>query len=220
MRKSLIVILCFISVGSFAQLRLGVKGGFEMAKFFDKGSNQQYFNISNINTIQAGIIVEKDLSNYFFIQSGIGYIQKGGYKQFTGQANSGTTSTLKVNYIQVPINIVYKEKINKHIKGLVSAGFYGAAGISGTEKGFDQTQTGTTNIDYKVQFSNAANYVNGASIVKPLDFGYAFSAGIEYQKFQFTVDFSRGFKSIYPFGTTNFANQTIGLSVAYLLPWK
>lgn len=214
------IFLCFISVGSFAQLRLGVKGGFEMAKFFDKGSDQQYFSISNINTVQLGIIAEKDMSDYFFFQSGIGYIQKGGFKQFTGQANSGTTSTLKVNYIQVPVNIIYKESINKHIKGMVSAGFYGAAGVSGTEKGYDQTMTGTTNIDRKVQFSNAADYVNNATVVKPLDFGYALSAGIEYKKFQFTVDFSRGFKSIYPFGTTNFSNQTLGAEIAYLLPWK
>jgi hypothetical protein len=220
MRKFLIVALCFISVGSFAQLRLGVKGGFEMAKFFDKGSDQQYFSLSNINTIQAGLIAEKDLSDYFFFQSGLGYIQKGGFKQFTGQANSGTTSTLKLNYIQVPVNIVYKESINKHIKGMVSAGFYAAVGISGTEKGYDQTTTGTNNIDRKVQFSNEAVYVNGATVVKPFDFGYNLSAGIEYKKFQFTLDFSRGFKTIYPFGTTNFANQTLGISVAYLMPWK
>lgn len=220
MRKYLMVILCFVSIGSFAQLRLGVKGGFEMAKFFDKGSNQQYFNLSNINTIQAGIIAEKDMSDYFFFQSGIGYIQKGGFKQFTGLANSGTTSTLKVDYIQIPVNIEYKESINKHIKGMVSVGFYGAAGISGTEKGYDQTMTGTVSIDRKVQFSNAADYVNNETVVKPLDFGYDLSAGVEYKKFQFTVDFSRGFKSIYPFGTTNFANQTLGAEVAYLIPWK
>jgi len=220
MKKCLIILLCFISVSSFAQFSIGVKGSFQMAKLFDKGSNQQYYNLTNINTIAAGLVVEKDLNKYFFIQSGIEYNQKGGYKEFTGLAVGGTTSTLKVNYIQVPLHLVYKENINKHIKLLISAGVYGAAGISGTEKGYDQSPSGTTNIDRKVQFTNNTTYVNNTTMVKPLDFGYAFSGGIEWKKFQFTIDFSRGFQSIFPVGSTNFATQTLGISAAYLMPWK
>ena len=191
-----------------------------MAKLFDKGSNQQYYNLSNINTIEAGLVVEKNLNKYFFIQSGVGYNQKGGYKEFTGLATSGSTTTLKVNYIQIPVNILYKENITKSIKLLLSVGFYGAAGISGTEKGFDKTNSGTTTIDRSVQFTNSTTYINNATLVKPVDFGYNLAGGIEWKKFQFTIDFSRGFQSIFPVGTTNFANQTLGLSVAYLLPWK
>ncbi len=220
MKKCLMIIFCFISVSSFSQFSLGVKGSFQMAKLFDKGSNQQYYDLSNINTIQAGLVLEKDLSKYFFIQSGILYTQKGGFKQFTGLAVGGTTSTLKVNYIQVPLNIAYKENINNHIKLLLAAGFYGAVGISGTEKGYDQTPSGTTTVDRKVQFTNSAVYVNNETLVKPVDFGYDVSGGIEWKKFQFTIDFSRGFQSIFPVGSTNFAVQTLGVSAVYLLPWK
>jgi hypothetical protein len=115
---------------------------------------------------------------------------------------------------------MYKENLNKSLKLLIAAGFYGAAGLSGTEKGFDQAPSGTTTIDRNVQFSNSTNYVNNATLVKPLDFGYNLSAGLEFKKFQFTFDYSRGFNSIFPIGSTNFVNETFGLSVAYLLPWK
>ena len=220
MKKCLMIIFCFISVSSFSQFSLGVKGSFQMAKLFDKGSNQQYYDLSNINTIQAGIVLEKDLSKYFFIQSGITYNQKGGYKEYTGLATSGSTTTLKVNYIQVPVNLVYKEKLNKSLKIVVAAGFYGAVGISGTEKGYDKSVSSTTTIDRKVQFTNSAVYVNNETLVKPIDFGYNLSGGVEWNKFQFTIDFSRGFQTIFPVGTTNFSVQTLGVSAVYLLPWK
>ena len=220
MKKCLLIILCFVSLSSFAQLRLGVKGSYQMASLFDKGSNQQYYELSNINTIALGLDVEKDLGKYFFIQSGIKYDQKGGYKKYTNLATSGSTTTLKVNYIEVPVNLVYKEKLNKSLKLILAAGFYGAAGISGTEKGYDQSVSGTNNIDRKVVFTTNTTYVNNQTSVKPVDFGYNLSAGIEWNKFQFTVDFSRGFNSILPVGSTNFANQTLGISVVYLMPWK
>ena len=220
MKKCLMIILCFISVSSFAQLSVGIKGSYQMVSLFDKGSNQQYYDLSNINTIAAGLSVEKNLGKYFSIQSGINYTQKGGFKRYTNLATSGSTTTLKVNYIEVPVNLVYKEKLNKSLQLILAAGLYGAAGISGTEKGYDLTLIGNTTIDRKVQFTNNSTYVNNQTSIKPLDFGYDLSAGIEWNKFQFTADFSRGFNSIFPVGSTNFANQTLGISVAYLMPWK
>ena len=47
---------------------------------------------------------------------------------------------------------------------------------------------------------------------------YSFDA-IMSIKFQFMIEFTRGFKNIYPVGSTNFLNETFGGTVAYLLSW-
>ena len=218
MKKCLIILACLVSISSFGQVNVGLKGTFQMVQFNDQGQNLQYYNISNINTIQAGITVEDNINQYFYLQTGLSYAPKGSFNGYSGLALGGTSATYKINYIQVPLNLLYKENINKSLKLLLSAGFYGAVGVSGTVNGIDQQNIGGNSVvNQNIKFTYDIGYNNNETYVKPIDFGYELSGGVEHKNFQFTLDYSRSFKTIFPIGTTNFRNQTLGISVGYLL---
>ncbi len=222
MKKLVLVMFCFAATNSFAQFKLGIQAGYNASQFIGQGSNQESYHLSSINTFQAGLIAEQALSKNLFFETGLSYIQKGGYKEPTYfTLYKGSTTTTKLNYLQLPLDLAYKANLTKDVKLIVGGGFYIAAGISGTEKGTDNSTGTTTTVDNKVHFTNSSAYASNSTSIKPFDLGYNFNAGIEWKKFQFTANFSRGFKSIIPLsGSTSFLNQTIGISVAYLVPWK
>ncbi|MFZ5977534.1 MAG: outer membrane beta-barrel protein [Hydrotalea flava] len=221
MRKFFLIIFCLCTTASFAQLKLGVEVGYNTSGFIDQGSDIQYFNLSRIPTFQAGIVAEQTLNKHFSASSGLIFFQKGGRKDKTVFATTGASTTSKFNYIQIPLNLQYSIPLNKTLKALVGAGFYGAVGISGTEKGTDEEISGnTTVVNNKVKFSNNPYYTSGTTYVKPLDFGYDVLVGLAYHQFEFKATLTNGFGNIYPTGSTRFANSVIGFTVAYLVPWK
>jgi len=220
MKKLAVVILCFVSVSSFAQLKLGVQAGYNISSFTDKGSDLQYFNLSGISTYQAGLVVEKGLDKHFFLESGLSFVQKGGRKSKTQFATSGSSTTSKFSYLEMPLNLTYKMKLSNAVKAILGAGFYGAVGVSGTEKGTDESVTGNiTTVNNKVKFANNPYYSSNTTYVKPFDFGYNILGGIEWKSFQFMLTLSNGFGNIYPTSSTKFANSVFGVSVAYLVPY-
>jgi hypothetical protein len=58
-----------------------------------------------------------------------------------------------LNYIQIPLNIEYKIPYQKNWNSIIGTGLYGAAGLSGTEKGSDEVISGNiTPLDNTVKF--------------------------------------------------------------------
>jgi hypothetical protein len=228
MRKFITMILCVVSVTTFGQLKLGIEGGYNISQFSQKGSNQQYYDLSNINGFNVGIVAEEKLRKHFFLQTGLSFTEKGSEKITTSYANSGASTTIKLNYLELPLNLVYKLKLNHSVTALLGAGFYGAMGISGTEKGANTIKdpnTGTivpvSEINNKVKFSNNTTQVdNNITYVEPIDMGYNVLAGLEWKNFQFKASLNNGFTSIYPTGSTTFHNNVYSFSIAYLMPWN
>ena len=218
---------CLVTVSSFGQFKLGIQAGYQSAQSIDKGNDQQYYSLSSISTFEAGIVAEQPLSKHLFFETGLTYAEKGNSKSPTIYATSGSTTgvgsttTTKIDYLQIPLNLAYKTDLNKNVKLIIESGFYIARGISGSEKGTDKSNLGViTTVDKKIQFTSNNDNSSNNTLIKPFDIGYNFNAGIEWNKFQFMANFSRGFGNIYPVGTTSFSNQTIGITVAYLMPWK
>jgi hypothetical protein len=223
MRKLVTIILCFISVTTFAQLKLGIEAGYNVSQFTSKGGNSQFFFLSNLNTFQAGLVGEEKLNKHFFLQAGVSFTQKGSVKDATQYAVGGGPSTIvKLNYIQIPVNMFYKIKLNSSLKALLGAGLYGAFGISGSDKGtsIDATTGSESQVNNKVRFQNNTIYVAGITYIKPFDIGYNLVAGLEWKNLQFKATINDGFKNIYPSGDTEFRNQVFSATVAYLLPWN
>ncbi len=224
MRKTAAFILCFISVSAFAQLRVGIQAGYNISQFSSKGSNTQYYNLANINTFQAGLIAEEKLNNHFFAESGLSFAQKGSIRTTNTQyaLDGGPNTTTKLNYLQIPLNLIYKVKLNTSLTALAGAGFYGAFGLSGSEKGTDENSSGTVSpVNNKIKFQNNTFFVANTTYVKPFDIGYNVFVGLEWKKsLQFRATINDGFKGIYPTGDTEFRNQVFNLSITYLVPWN
>lgn len=221
MRKLVTMVLCLIAVTSFGQLKMGIEAGLNISQFSDKGNNQQYYHLSNINTFQAGIAVEEKLKKHIFLQTGLYYAQKGGNKFTTQLASDGSSTTLRLNYLQIPLNLVYKFKLTSSLTALAGAGLYESMGISGTDKGTNTDISGTSPVNNKVDFSDNTSFVdNGKTYIKPFETGYNVLVGLEWDKFQFKVTMSNGFKGVFPTGSTSFLNHIFGISAACLIPWN
>jgi len=216
MRRVLVGVLCFISVGSFAQIRLGVQAGYNSSNFYTPTTTS--VSISTISAFQAGLYGEKQLNSTFFVQSALQWAGKGGYKA-KDQALFGPTTTLRMNYLQIPLNIGLKVKIKKDWKIYAATGLYGAYGVSGTEKGYNVSSPNGTvvPIDRKIKFStNIADQANN-TYAKPFDFGYNVLAGVEWKTFQLSANYNRGFKNAFSTGDVKYANQVLNFSLAYFI---
>jgi len=227
MRKFITMVLCAVSVTTFGQLKLGIEGGYNVSQFSQKGSNQQYYDLSTINGFNVGLVAEEKLSKHFFVQTGLSFSEKGSEKITTTYANSGSSTTIKLDYLLLPLNLVYKLKLTHCVTALLGAGFYGSVGISGTEKGSNTIKDANGNIipissvKNKVKFSNNTTQVdNNTTYVEPVDMGYNLLAGLECKRFQFKASLNNGFTSIFPTGSTIFHNNVYSFSIAYLLPWN
>lgn len=227
MRKFITMVLCVVSITTFGQLKFGIEAGYNISQFSEKGSNQQFYDLSTINGFNIGLVAEEKLKKHFFVQTGLSFTEKGSEKITTQFATNGASTTIKLNYLQLPVNLVYKVKLNHCITALLGAGLYGAVGISGTNKGANTIKDANGNIinistvNNKVKFSNNTSQVdNNTTYIKPFDLGYNVLAGLEWKNFQFKALLNNGFTSIYPTGSTTFRNNVYSFSVAYLMPWN
>lgn len=237
MRKLLICILCFTVTQGYAQLRLGVEGSYSSVGLWQ---SQGYsglpsgMNTSLRNGFQAGIVAEYDLGHTnLILQPAVLYALNGanlGNSQ--GFPSNGTLSigssysTIKLYSVRIPVNLLYKWEITDKIKVLVGLGPYFAQHISGTEKGYytaDSLSNGnyvnvTYSIDNKVKFeSGKSSSVQGVTRIQPYDIGMDAEIGVQYKRFQFMINYSRGFSTLYQTNYVNMGNTFWNFTLAYMI---
>lgn len=105
----------------------------------------------------AGVLLNAPLSANFILQPALNFVQKG-YKIKDVEG----TETVTLNYLEVPLNIVYSPKKNEGF--FIGAGPSIAYGISGKDK---VTNTGSTMTD----LNDKIKFGSGADELKGLDFG-------------------------------------------------
>lgn len=220
MKKILCYFFCLISVCSFSQIKIGVQGGYNISKITNMRSNA-YISTTSVNNFQLGAIAEITFKKNIFFQSGLNITGKGGFIGDHSIADGGSETTTKLWYLQIPINFGGKISLGKNMQAIVGMGLYIARGVSGTEKGTGSGFGGSYPINYKIHFTNDANYYKAnTTTVKPFDFGYNALAGVEYKKLQFTFNYSHGFGNVYPYDYATFKNQVFNFSLAYFFLQK
>jgi hypothetical protein len=218
MKKLLVVVFCFISAGSFAQVRLGLQGGYSSSNFYSPGTDPNEISISHISSYVAGIVAEANLNKTFFVQSGLQWAGKGAVKNRGVFALYGANTTIRLNYLQLPLNLGVKFPLSKDVKVFAEGGIYAAVGISGTEKGSNVDQiAGTSTVERKVNFSNNPPAPVTTTYFKPFDAGYTVSAGIDWKLLQLSANFNKGFSNAIATGSTTCINQVFNVSLAYYL---
>jgi hypothetical protein len=157
--------------------------------------------------LKVGGVVNIPAGGGFYLQPGLFFHQKG-YKtsaEILGVKSSGTTN---FNYIELPVNILYRVDLGNAGGIFASAGMYAAYAVSGKTKG----ELGTIKGEEKIKFGSEANEL------KPFDWGTNFGLGYEtpwgvYVRGQYGL----GFGNLS--NTDNFSvkNNSIQISVGYLL---
>ncbi len=216
------VLLLFISIQSFAQIRYGVKAGLNLATFGINVVLKQNAQQETNPSFHIGITVERSFSESFYLESGLLLSGKGGKLVITEQYTGFTYTQTKTDsplYLEAYSNALYKIDIGSS-KLLLFAGPYFGYGIAGTMKkkneAFNVSPTLTVLLppdeSKDIQFGTTA----GSDYTSD-DFGLNIGAGIELNNIQFRLQYGLGLSNIAPPpGFPNIKNRVIGISIGYM----
>ncbi|MEO7213975.1 outer membrane beta-barrel protein [Mucilaginibacter sp.] len=187
MKKALLTFcLILFTAITFAQtVKFGLKAGLNLSKQTLTGA----FTIEseNLTGFHAGGIMDIRFAN-FSIQTGLLFSTKG-ERLVTQQVDinqqyAGTsTVTVKLNYLELPVNLLYKQHFTGSTLGYLGGGPYIGYGISGTASGNGSSS--------KLNFGNN-NAPNPANYKNP-DYGINFIGGVEINNVIIGVNYGLGY---------------------------
>lgn len=211
------------------QVRLGIIGGIHSSNVLEKNNIPGWDTttkkfLSSLSGFQLGFILEVPLGhNGFFFQPAIAYTSKGRKYNKINDSTSGqvedtiyTRQNLKLNYIDVPLNITYKFYLSRNHKNsfFLSAGpqisfFYSGKTTNETLKHTATTYTNET---------DPVTVGKGVNTYKTVDMGVNGRAGFELGNVMLSAYFSQGLTSFYnaPYDGT-FHHQVLGASLGIWL---
>lgn len=223
MATALLLCSCFIFSAN-AQLRTAIAGGAQLSSVPGNSSPQWdslNYKYSSRTGFHIGLLAETHLfnSNDLYFQTGMSYINKG--RKFSTGFDSSSAGITKVsgsqfvNYMEIPLNIVFKKDIGKNSRLIVGGGPHVSFLFSGRESKSVYYTNGnvdaTENTSLKVPRSSG-KYNN-------VDFGVNALAGVEFGKLFLTANFSKGLSQFYTANTNtgSFKNQVVGATIGFYL---
>ena len=201
--KILSIALILVLSASFAiaqertQMSFGILGGVNFQNLNGKLSSGDKLENDMLLGFHGGVNVQVPIAPEFYFQPGLMFAVKGA-KNTTTIFGSEITDEIKLNYIEVPLNLVYKGVLGN---GFVMLGFgpYVAYGISGKQVVQGNSLSYERGVDYNA-FDAGAN----------IFFGYEMASGIFLQ-----LDTQFGMLDIDPDENSTAKNTGFGLSLGY-----
>ena len=146
-----------------SKISIGVLGGLNYQNLNGKDLGGDKLENDMLMGFHGGINIQIPIAPEFYFQPGIIYSSKG-----AKNTSGSITSTTKLNYIEVPVNMLYKASLGK---GFFMLGFgpYVGYGISGNVK----TVSGSVTLNRDVKFKSIVE--TGDNILTP--YYKAFDAG-------------------------------------------
>ena len=223
MATALLLCSCFI-FSAHAQLRTAIAGGPHISSVPGNSSPQWdslNYKYSSRTGFHIGILAETHLfnSNDLYFQTGMHYTNKG--RRFSTSFDSSSAGITKVtgsqfvNYMEIPLNIVFKKDIGKKSRFIFGGGPYASFLFSGRESKSVYYSNG--NIDATENTSLKVPRSSGK--YKNIDFGVNALAGVEFGKLFITANFSKGLTQFYTANTNtgSFKNQVLGATIGFYL---
>jgi len=163
-----------------------------------------------------GVIADLPIQQ-FSIQPGLYFITKGGTDTYQGSYLNTPNSDFKqlsntrLNYLELPVNLLYHLKITPEFNAFFGAGPYLGYGLSGkthtTYSGYIQ---GAVDQSLSFRENQLAGYKNP-------DFGANFMIGERLKHFTLDVNYSLGLVNVFNLGPQNkIENRALGVSAGYL----
>ena len=122
-----VVALTMTSRSAVAQLKFGVKGGFNVANMVETDNDETYSYDSKVG-FHLGVTAEYPISKKIAIEPGLLFSTKGyEYELLDVKVSSD------LNYLEIPVNAIYKIDLRK-AKILINAGPYLGYALSGKMK--------------------------------------------------------------------------------------
>lgn len=225
MKKSAIALLlsCCFLISANAQLRTAIASGVHISSVPGNSSPQWdtlNYKYSSRTGFHIGIQAETNLfnSSSLYFQTGMFYTNKGRKFSASFDSTSGITKATGsqfINYMEIPMNVVFKRQLGLRSKVIVGAGPYASFLFSGRESQNVYYANGSVqsseNTSLKVPRSEGK--------YKNVDFGVSGLAGIEFGRMFITANFSKGLSNFYQPNTQTgtFKHQVFGATVGFYL---
>lgn len=172
---SIVLILALSASFAIAQepgkMSFGILGGVNFQNLNGKFSSGDKLENDMLMGFHGGVNVQIPIAPEFYFQPGVMYAIKGA--KSTPFDGNYYTKTTKINYIEVPLNLVYKGALGN---GFVMLGFgpYVAYGIGGKV----ETEVGSVTVEKDIEFKNEAG-VAEYPVYKAFDAGANIFVGFE-----------------------------------------
>ncbi|MBW8330974.1 MAG: PorT family protein [Prolixibacteraceae bacterium] len=172
---SIVLILALSASFAIAQepgkMSFGILGGVNFQNLNGKFSSGDKLENDMLMGFHGGVNVQIPIAPEFYFQPGVMYAIKGA--KSTPFDGNYYTKTTKINYIEVPLNLVYKGALGN---GFVMLGFgpYVAYGIGGKV----ETEVGSVTVEKDIEFKNEAGLTE-YPVYKAFDAGANIFVGFE-----------------------------------------
>lgn len=210
--------ICFIPALQAQEddrISFGIRAGVNFQNFNGKDSEGDKLEYDMIVGFHAGVNVEIPVATDFVLQPGLLYTMKG-----TETDEEGGTGKIKVNYIELPVNFIYKPVLGNG-RLLLGLGPYIAYGIGG------QVEFSGSGIDFEqdIKFESdlsESQLLDDEFYIKPFDAGANLLAGYEFGfGISFQLNAQLGLLKVNPGydgdsdDETSVKNTGFGISVGY-----
>ncbi len=227
--KRYLLLLSFICIGIIktgAQVRVALVGGIHQSGIIEKndipGFDTTSADYSKRTGIHLGFMADLPLSptSSFSIQPGIIFHNKG--RKYAHDYDTTVSSTLSVrsteylNYIDFPINLVYKLRLGRSAKFIIGAGPYASFFYGGKTK----KETVSKALLYTLEENDDLPVGKGKDQYSTLDYGVNGLAGFELGRVSITAKYARGLKDIYDasaYTVRDYKHEVMGVSLGIFL---
>lgn len=165
----LIILMAFIAIPAKSQLKFGVKGGLNISSVH---LNSDILKADNVTGFQIGPMIETTIPLIGVgLDAAILYSQKG----MDVKSETGTSTNVKTDYIDVPVNLKWKFGL-PIIKGYLAAGPYIGFRVGG-DKFWEIPGSVVGQVKAK-NFSAGLNFGAGVELISHLQVGINYGLGL------------------------------------------
>lgn len=165
----LIILMAFIAVPAKSQLKFGVKGGLNISSVH---LSSDILKADNVTGFQIGPMIETTIPLIGVgLDAAILYSQKG----MDVKSETGTSTNVKTDYIDVPVNLKWKFGL-PIIKGYLAAGPYIGFRVGG-DKFWEIPGSVVGQVKAK-NFSAGLNFGAGVELISHLQVGINYGLGL------------------------------------------
>lgn len=225
MKKFLLLFLCivFMSPGIYAQVSIGIRGGFNLSAMkFESASGQKSGGIgsgSQLKNLQADLLLNIPVQGGLYLQPAFRYIIKGTFLEPAASHSDGESGNrIKVRYIEMPVNLLYKFRF-PGFKLCVGGGPYVAYGLGGNYN-TDMISNGkvVSHSMRSLAFEEEDNVVAPGMYLNRWDAGLNTALGVELNSMvMIGANYSYGMVDIDNSAAYKVKNSYLGISIGILL---
>lgn len=200
-QRSLLLSIFLISINTQAQTSFAVLGGVNLQNLNGTDSNGDKLDNDLIVGYHAGVNVLLPIAPDFYFNPGLLFSVKGASNEAMG-----ITSTYKINYLELPLNLTYRARVGSgHV--LLGFGPYVGYALGGKAK----YEGGNATAESDILFQKSIESSDGNEMhLKPFDaganifFGYELAGGLFFQ-----LNSQLGLLNIYPENNRVNDDQTV-----------